>query len=162
MPALEVHKQHLKDLRDSLKPMDRHELFAFEKEYIEKRKLFKDQKERERLENYNKLGIVPPKGEIIKSTAKWQEISERDQEEKKMKEMKDQEVIQLTNRRKEYANLIKKTHWPEVSKKKQKELMERRLKLDSKSTRSSAKPLTQNKNNSVIGGSVVCPNLLML
>ena len=140
-------------MRDSLKPIDHQELIDFEKEYLEKRKMMQLQKMKEREEKQKRMNINPHLKHPISS--KWAEINEREMEERKNQEIREREVIQLSQKRRDYADLVKKTHWPEVSKKKQLEIIERKMKLESKSTRNSSKPLTSRKSESITGGSVV-------
>lgn len=111
------------------------------------------QKLKEREEKQKRMNLNNPQPLPISS--KWVEINEREREEKKHQQLKEIEIIQLSQKKRDYADLIKKTHWPEISKKKQLEIIERKLKLESKSTRGSSKPLTSRKSESITGGSVV-------
>jgi hypothetical protein len=156
MPSLNYHKENLRQLRDSLKPIDHQELLDFEKEYLEKRRMMQLQKLKEREEKQKRMNINHSHHLKHPISSKWVEIKEREIDEKKHQEIKEKEVIQLSQKRRDYADLIKKTHWPEISKKKQLEIIERKMKLDSKSTRNSSKPLTSRKSESITGGSVVC------
>lgn len=144
--------EHLISLKERLKPIDHHDLFAFEKEYLEKKKMFLRKKRMEREETYQKLGINPQKDFKLPISQKWVEIKEREEEAKKLEEEKEREAIHRTSKRYDYGKEVKKHHWPEVSKQKQKEIIDRKT-IFSDKQRQRSKPLTSRISNSMIGGS---------
>lgn len=161
---MDSHKENIRSLRDNLKPigkapevisLDHKDFLEFEKDYKEKKRLLAEQRRKDREEYYAKIGLSN-KHNLKMTSNKWEEINERDNELKKVNEMREKEVIERAKLRFSYGKDIKKNHWPEISQKKQRELIERKNRLESKSSRQrEPKPLTSRISKSMIGTNLI-------
>lgn len=151
-------------MRENLKPigkaqevihLDHKDFYEFEKDYKEKKRLLAEQRLKEREEYYAKIGLSN-KQHLIMTSNKWEEVNEREIEQKKINEMREKKVIERAKLRFSYGKEIKKNHWPEISQKKQRELIERKNRLESKSNRNrEPKLLTSRISKSMIGTSLI-------
>lgn len=148
--SLEDHKEVLKQKRMNTQAIDHREFAAFEKEYLEKRKLFVEQKKKEKMEYYNNLGIHMNAPLEYPLSTKWNEIKEREQQEQKLKELEDERIRNTKDKQSSYAKLVKQMHWPKVSDIKRKEITERINKLNEDPTRNKSKALTTRHNKSMV------------
>lgn len=66
---------------------------------------------------------------------KWVEVNHREEEQKKLEKIKEKQIFRLEEKRKYYGKEVKINHWPEISKKKQEEVIERKLHMNTISRR---------------------------
>lgn len=139
-------KENLKQIRDHLKPIDGREILSFEKEYLERKKLYEIKREKDK-----KTYIIPASQKYVAMSTKWKEIAQREKFEEELKQIKEEETRENIVRRINYGKAVKKMHWPEISERKRKELLDRKIKLATKNARkrNSTKPPTSRKSDSL-------------
>jgi hypothetical protein len=161
---LDLHKGNLRSLRENLTSIGKtpkvisigHDDFVeFEKNYMDRRRLLAEKRRNEREEYNDKIGISN-KNSMVIQCKKWDEINERENELKKIDERRQHEIFDRAKIRFTYGKNTKRNHWPEISKKKQQELLNRNNTLESKSGNlRKNKPLTSRISKSTIGAKLI-------
>jgi hypothetical protein len=164
LSSLDLHKGNLRSLRENLTSIGKtpkvisigHDDFVeFEKDYMKRKRKLAEKRRNEREECYDKIGISN-RNSMVVPCKKWGEINERENELKKIDERRQHEVFDRAKIRFTYGINTKKNHWPEISKKKHQELLNRNNTLESKSGNlRKNKPLTSRISKSTIGAKLI-------
>ncbi|CAI2387569.1 unnamed protein product [Moneuplotes crassus] len=111
-------------------PLDHDELKVFEKDYLKRKKSNIKARKKTRLlelKNIDKLDLPTSK--------KWMEVKKREEREKKHAEEKAKEAFNLALKKLRYSKEVKASYWPEVSKTKRQEILNRNFEHALKTTR---------------------------
>ena len=76
----------------------------------------KSKRNKERFEYYNNIGIHINAPLEYPLSKKWDVISQREQQEKHMKELEEEKIRLKLEKRTNYSKIVKETHWPKISK----------------------------------------------
>ena len=143
MPELEKKKNELKEKRDFYKPIDHREIDEFQKKYEEEAKVQAEKKRLEREKWYQDIGQGDYDVNKYKTKA-LEKVTQREKgyEEIKIRQLEDKK--QKAQKMNNYAKIVKEMHWPQVSPKKQKEILKIKNLLDQRNKRRSAPPKNRN------------------
>ncbi|CAI2359297.1 unnamed protein product [Moneuplotes crassus] len=111
-------------------PLDHDQLKVFEKDYLKRKKVFIESRKKRRLQDGKSISKLS-----IPTSKKWEELKKREEDEKKQAKERVKETFDLAAKRLKYSEEVKTSHWPEISKKKKQEVLDRKIETEMMTSR---------------------------